>query len=46
MLTANLFGAPIVVELIKHRNNTHLIENLRVVGATMRVGAKHSHAHD
>ncbi len=46
MLTAYLFGVLIVVELIKHRNDIHLIENLRVVGAAMRVGAKHSLAHD
>ena len=36
LLTAYVFGALIVVELIKHRNDIHLIENLRVMRATMK----------
>ncbi len=36
MLTAAAFGALIVVELVKHRNDIHLFETLRVVHATMK----------
>jgi len=36
MLTAYVFGALIVFELIKHRNDIHLIENLRVVAESVR----------
>ncbi|MDE3090401.1 MAG: hypothetical protein KGJ80_13550 [Chloroflexota bacterium] len=36
MLTACLFGALTVFELVKHRNDIRLIENLRVVATAMR----------
>ncbi len=36
MLTAYVFGALIVLELIKHRHDIHLIENLRAVAASMQ----------
>lgn len=36
MLTAAAFGILIVVELVKHRNDIHLFENLRVVRATLK----------
>ncbi|MBI5033585.1 MAG: hypothetical protein HZB51_23935 [Chloroflexi bacterium] len=36
ILTAAAFGGLIVVELVKHRNDIHLFENLRLVRATMK----------
>jgi hypothetical protein len=36
MLTAYVFGGLSVVELIKHRNDIHLIENLRAIVESMR----------
>ena len=36
MLTAAAFGLLIIVELVKHRNDINLFENLRVVRETMR----------
>ena len=36
LLTAYAFGGLMIVELVKHRNDIHLIENLRAVATSMQ----------